>query len=135
MNPDNFQPTYRTYNTYKLTSYINASHAVRWEGGMGKEHMHTWAVICEIHVNNDRMVPFNAIEAELKEVSSRVSGKFLNEVPPFDRINPTLENLTTYFFQVISDILRKSNAVLTRLEIGESPTRFYCMTLDQWSGQ
>lgn len=125
MNIDGFE----TYSTYKLTSYINASHAVRWEGGMGKEHMHTWAVICEIHVNNNQMVPFNQIENELKEVSSRVSGKFLNEVPPFDHVNPTLENLTTYFFQVITELLRKRNAVLTRLEIGESPTRFYCITL------
>lgn len=123
---------YDTYNTYKLTSYINASHAVRWEGGMGKEHMHTWAVICEIHMNGGQMVPFNAIESELKEVSARFSGKFLNTVPPFDRVNPTLENLTTYFFQVISDLLRKSNATLTRLEIGESPTRFYCLTLRQY---
>lgn len=125
MNIDGFE----TYSTYKLTSYINASHAVRWEGGMGKEHMHTWAVICEIHVNNNQMVPFNQIENELKEVFSRVSGKFLNEVPPFDHVNPTLENLTTYFFQVITELLRKSNAILTRLEIGESPTRFYCITL------
>ncbi|MFH5811298.1 6-carboxytetrahydropterin synthase [Companilactobacillus sp. FL22-1] len=120
---------YETYSTYKLTSYINASHAVRWENGIGKEHMHTWAIICEIHVNHEQMVPFNVIENELKEVSQRVSGKFLNEVPPFDRINPTLENLTTYFFSVINDILRKRDAVLTRLEIGESPTRFYCITL------
>jgi len=120
---------YETYNTYKLTSYINASHAVRWEGGMGKEHMHTWAVICEIHVNNGQMVPFNQIENELKEVSSKVSVKFLNTVPPFDRVNPTLENLTTYFFQVITELLRKNNAILTRLEIGESPTRFYCISL------
>lgn len=120
---------YETYNTYKLTSYINASHAVRWEGGMGKEHMHTWAVICEIHVNNGQMVPFNQIENELKEVSSKVSGKFLNTVPPFDRVNPTLENLTTYFFQVITELLRKNNAILTRFEIGESPTRFYCISL------
>lgn len=122
---------YQTYNTYKLTSYINASHAVRWEGGIGKEHMHTWAVICEIHINDNRMVPFNAIENELKEVSSRFSGKFLNTVPPFDQINPTLENLTTYIFQLLSDLLRRNNAVLTRLEIGESPTRFYCITLKQ----
>jgi len=122
---------YQTFNTYRLTSYINASHAVRWENGVGKEHMHTWSVICEIHVNDDRMVRFDTIEKELKKVSARVSGKFLNDIPPFDRINPTLENLTAYFFKVISDILRENNAILVRLEIGESPTRFYCMTLRQ----
>ncbi|WCE43531.1 hypothetical protein PGB25_00210 [Lactiplantibacillus plantarum] len=43
--------------TYKIKSYVNASHAVRWATGSGKKHTHTWEIVCELHTV-DAMVAF-----------------------------------------------------------------------------
>ncbi len=32
-------------HTYKIKSYVNASHAMRWKDGEGKQHNHTWEVV------------------------------------------------------------------------------------------
>jgi len=116
-------------HTYKIKSYINASHAVRWEGGTGKQHNHTWEVITEIQLDDDELIPFNQIEDLLKTTFGHYSGKFLNEVAPFDTINPTLENITKILFKLLSQVLKENQASLVRLEVGESPTRFYCISL------
>ncbi|BEI62579.1 6-pyruvoyl-tetrahydropterin synthase relatedprotein [Lactiplantibacillus plantarum] len=47
--------------TYKIKSYVNASHAVRWATGSGKKHTHTWEIVCELHTV-DAMVAFYDIE-------------------------------------------------------------------------
>lgn len=116
-------------HTYKIKSYINASHAVRWEGGTGKQHNHTWEVISEIRLDGDELIPFNQIEALLKETFGNYSGKFLNEVEPFNTVNPTLENITKLLFKLLSRVLKENQSSLVRLEVGESPTRFYCISL------
>ena len=42
-------------HTYKIKSYVNASHAMRWKDGEGKQHNHTWEVVCEIKSKDDHM--------------------------------------------------------------------------------
>ena len=116
--------------SYKIRSYVNASHAVRWEEGTGKEHIHTWEITCEIKTLNNHMVVFDDIEAVLESVFSVYAGGFLNEIAPFDKINPTLENVTEYLFQVIGEKLNEIQANLIRIEVGESPKRLYCISLD-----
>ena len=124
----------KTYHTYKLKSYVNASHAVRWDSGVGQKHMHTWEIITEIQMKDtEELVKFNDIEAIMKELFSKLSGRFLNEIPPFDKVNPTLENLTDYLFKVLSKLLKKHHARLVRLEMGESPTRYYCVSLKDFT--
>jgi len=53
-------------HTYKIKSYINASHAIRWASGSGKKHTHTWEIVCELHTN-DAMVAFYDIEKNLHQ--------------------------------------------------------------------
>lgn len=117
--------------SYKIKSYVNASHAIRWENGAGQQHNHTWEIICEITTEDNRMIVFDEIEVLLKEFFFDYSGNFLNDLAPFDKINPTIENVTTHFYRELSEKLMKINATLVRIEVGESPTRFYCITRGQ----
>ncbi|WP_407888172.1 6-carboxytetrahydropterin synthase [Levilactobacillus sp. N40-8-2] len=108
--------------------YVNASHAMRWSDGEGKQHNHTWEIICEIHSKGDHMIVFVDIEKKMKEIFDSFSGKFLNTLPYFKTINPTVENVTTWLFNLLSPVLEELNAELVRLEVGESPTRSYCIS-------
>lgn len=114
-------------HTYKLKFYLNASHAIRWEGGIGQQHNHTWEIMVEIKTKDDQMVIFDDLEKSTKALFTGYSGKFLNEVAPFDTINPTLENVAQYFYDIVAAKEEEFQAELCRIEVGESPTRFYCI--------
>lgn len=116
--------------SYKIKSYVNASHAVRWKSGTGKKYNHTWEIVCELHVF-EGMVSFFDIEKSLNTAIDELSGKYLNDLPEFKVINPTVENVTEYLFNEIDGILRKNNAVLLRIEVSDSPTRSFCIDITE----
>ncbi|MCG0733847.1 6-carboxytetrahydropterin synthase [Lactiplantibacillus plantarum] len=116
--------------TYKITSYVNASHAVRWATGSGKKHTHTWEIVCELHTV-DAMVAFYDIEKNLHQALDELSGKFLNDLPEFKTVNPTVENVTEYLFTKIDKTLRDNGAQLLRIEVSDSPTRAYCISVTE----
>lgn len=116
--------------TYKIKSYVNASHAVRWATGSGKKHTHTWEIVCELHTV-DVMVAFYDIEKNLHQALDELSGKFLNDLPEFKTVNPTVENVTEYLFTKIDKTLRDNGAQLLRIEVSDSPTRAYCISVTE----
>ncbi|VDH10335.1 6-pyruvoyl-tetrahydropterin synthase family protein [Lactiplantibacillus plantarum] len=116
--------------TYKIKSYVNASHAVRWATGSGKKHTHTWEIVCELHTV-DAMVAFYDIEKNLHQALDELSGKFLNNLPEFKTVNPTVENVTEYLFTKIDKTLRDNGAQLLRIEVSDSPTRSYCISVTE----
>ncbi|EIW15116.1 MULTISPECIES: 6-carboxytetrahydropterin synthase [Lactiplantibacillus] len=114
--------------SYKIKSYVNASHAIRWATGSGKKHTHTWEIVCELHTV-DAMVAFYDIEKNLHQALDELSGKFLNDLPEFKTVNPTVENVTEYLFKKIDNTLRENGAQLMRIEVSDSPTRAYCISV------
>ncbi|WP_412053049.1 6-carboxytetrahydropterin synthase [Lactiplantibacillus plantarum] len=116
--------------TYKIKSYVNASHAVRWATGSGKKHTHTWEIVCELHTV-DAMVAFYDIEKNLHQALDELSGKFLNDLSEFKTVNPTVENVTEYLFTKIDKTLRDNGAQLLRIEVSDSPTRAYCISVTE----
>ncbi|MFT9388537.1 MAG: 6-carboxytetrahydropterin synthase [Leuconostoc sp.] len=117
--------------TYKLRTFINASHAVRWQDGQGAEHPHTWELILDIRPNvGTEAFKFESIEQVMNASIEPFAGQFLNTVAPFDEINPTLENFTDILFDLITSALLEISCQLIELSVGESPTRFYHVTLD-----
>ncbi|TOY84540.1 6-pyruvoyl tetrahydropterin synthase [Levilactobacillus brevis] len=88
--------------SYKIKSYVNASHAVRWKSGTGKKHNHTWEIVCELHVF-EGMVSFFEIEKSLNKAINALSGQYLNDLPEFQVINPTVENVTEYLFNEMAN--------------------------------
>ncbi|USJ86334.1 6-carboxytetrahydropterin synthase [Lactiplantibacillus pentosus] len=114
--------------SYKIKSYVNASHAIRWATGSGKKHTHTWEIVCELHTV-DAMLAFYDIEKNLHQALDELSGKFLNDLPEFKTVNPTVENVTEYLFKKIDKTLRENGAQLMRIEVSDSPTRAYCISV------
>lgn len=73
------------------------------------------------------MVAFYDIETILHQVLDELSGQFLNDLPEFQTVNPTVENVTEYLFQKIDQVLRDNGAQLLRIEVSDSPIRAYCI--------
>ncbi|WP_312066747.1 6-carboxytetrahydropterin synthase [Leuconostoc lactis] len=117
--------------TYKLSTFINASHAVRWPDEMEPEHRHTWELILNIRpITAGKLLKIDDIEEVIEASLQTFSGRFLNDMSRFDNVNPTLENFTEILFDDLTQALSEISMQLVELSVGNSPTRFYHITLE-----
>jgi 6-pyruvoyltetrahydropterin/6-carboxytetrahydropterin synthase len=96
--------------TLKVVTDFAAAHALRgYPGECSRLHGHNWKVEVEvIAIALDEVgmgIDFKAIKATAKEALSRLDHRHLNEIKPFDVINPTAENLAAYLYRQLSGSL------------------------------
>ncbi len=113
------------YNQYKYKFYLNANHSILIDGVMGQVHPHTWEIVIEVIKVVEGFVQFSFVEKAIEELLSKYQDKYINEIEPFDEINPTLENISEYFKEAIKQELKRDGWMLLRLEISETPARSY----------
>jgi 6-pyruvoyltetrahydropterin/6-carboxytetrahydropterin synthase len=111
---------------YALTvrSSFAAAHRLReYEGNCERLHGHNWRV--EVTVESGVLdgrgiaLDFREIKSHLAELLSRFDHKYLNDVPPFDGMNPSSENLARYLFEEMEKRIRPPTAV-GRVAVWES---------------
>lgn len=71
------------------------------------------------------VIRFDEMEAEIIKTLGRYAEQQLNQVSPFDRLEPTLENMGNVFYQLIKQALARLETTLEMLEISESPVRTF----------
>ena len=114
-----------SYQISVETSFA-ASHQLRdYKAPLEPLHGHNFRV--EVFVASASLpktgyiIDFLELEAMLKEVVAPYDHRHLNDLPPFDELNPTTENMARFFF----DELRKKlppEAILSRVRVWEAPT-------------
>lgn len=119
----------KRYSQYKFKFYLNASHSIFLGGTYGERHPHTWEISIQILKMRDEFIAFNYLEIEIEAFLEKYQDKNLNDVVPFNTINPTLENICTYFKDKFRDLLNRKGWLLLLIEIGETPTRSYVINL------
>lgn len=92
---------------------FSAAHALRnYHGKCENPHGHNFAV--EVVVEGTRLDPetgmlldFRTLKQLLKQVLADMDHCMLNEKPPFDRINPSSENMARHIWQKMRELLRE----------------------------
>lgn len=85
------------------TSFAAAHRLREYEGNCERLHGHNWQV--EVTVESSALDPrgmaidFRAIKDALAEALAGFDHRYLNEVPPFDALNPSSENLARHLFE------------------------------------
>jgi len=90
--------------TLKVVSDFAAAHTLRrYSGDCGRLHGHNWKVEVEVEARAlDEVgmgLDFKRIKEVTREALSRLDHRHLNEVAPFDEINPTAENIAAYLYR------------------------------------
>ncbi len=95
---------------WRLTvrSEFCAAHALRYyKGKCEKTHGHNYGV--EVTIEGDKLsedtellMDFGDLKALLKKTLQDLDHTLLNETPPFDRINPSSENLSMYIWKQLN---------------------------------
>lgn len=117
------------YSEYKFKFYLNANHAIYLAGNKGQNHPHTWEITLDtLKIRND-FVQFDVIEKSVEKFFSEWQDKDINTIPPFDVLNPTLENLCLYFKDEMNRLLGEKGWLLMRIEMSETPARSYIIDL------
>jgi 6-pyruvoyltetrahydropterin/6-carboxytetrahydropterin synthase len=114
---------------YRFKFYFNASHAIYLSGEMGQSHPHTWEVILNVMKVSDNFVLFNEVEKMCEEFLLSYQDVFINTVQPFTTINPTLENICTYFKEKLQEMLHDKGWLLLSIELSETPSRSYVISV------
>jgi len=69
------------------------------------------------------LVDFVAVKKLIAAVVDRLDHQFLNDLPPFDRLNPSAENIAKYFYDEIGRGLEADGGVrLGQVRIWETDT-------------
>ena len=111
---------------YELTvqEWFAAAHNLRhYRGACEKLHGHNWRVeICVATEELDELgmaLDFRELKASLGEVLARLDHEYLNELEPFDTINPTTENLCRHIAERLQEGL-PSHILVRRVSCWES---------------
>lgn len=119
------------YRKYKFKFYLNANHFIIIDGKEGQVHPHTWEFMVEIQMPNGKFVQFDAYEKAIDQYFDKYQNRIINEIEPFDRMIPTLENMSDYFVQDIRKIVKDLDGELLCMESSETPTRSYVISFEQ----
>lgn len=119
-------------NKYKFRFYLNATHFICINGKCSNIHPHTWEIVTTLSKEGDDFIQFTNIEKEIDKYFSKYDGTTLNTIPPFDRVNPTMENIGKVITRDIIELLNKEKWKLDILEISENPTRTFILSKDNF---
>ena len=113
---------------YKLSVMkgFASAHCLReYKGKCENTHGHNWkvrAAFCGTQLDKTGMlIDFTDMKAHLDKIMSYLDHKFLNETAPFDKINPTAENIAAYIFEELKKAETKT-AKVCEVEVWESDT-------------
>jgi len=109
----------------KIVSQFAAAHQLReYEGGCEKLHGHNWKIEVTVTGNkleeNGLLVDFRVIKDATKRVLDSLDHKFLNELEPFKKSNPSSENIACYIFKSLSRELNCDTVKVTKVTAWES---------------
>lgn len=82
-------------------------------------------IAIKIRIADDEFFLYNKIEKLVNDYLRRYEAQELNKISPFDKLEPTLENIGNFLFKEITKVFNEKKVELTRLEISENPSRVY----------
>ncbi|HTV53923.1 MAG TPA: 6-carboxytetrahydropterin synthase QueD [Terriglobia bacterium] len=104
-----------------------AGHALRnYKGKCENIHGHNYrlqvTVVGDALNDAGLLVDFSDLKKEIRLVVSRFDHQFLNEVAPFDQLNPSAENLARYISDSIGPQLRHRGLQVQAVTVWETET-------------
>jgi 6-pyruvoyltetrahydropterin/6-carboxytetrahydropterin synthase len=110
----------------KIVTDFASAHSLRdYPGDCARLHGHNWQVevsVCsEVLDDSGIAIDFREIKKQTKLVVKRLDHQYLNEIKPFDVLNPTAENIAKYFFDEIALLIPNKDVKVKEVMIWETP--------------
>ncbi len=113
---------------YRLiyTTSFSAAHNLRlYHGKPEPLHGHNWKV--EVRLTGqeldgeDMLIDFKEVEEMVESILSAYDYHYINDVPPFDELNSTSENLAREVYQQLSEMISVRTVRVEEVTVWETP--------------
>jgi len=120
---------------YKITirKDFSSAHKLReYKGKCESLHGHNWKIEVTVKGNNlnktGLLMDFGDLKIIVNDIIDKLDHKYLNETEPFDKINPTSENIAKFIFDEVDKNLKGNNCKIDNVKVWESDNSFatYC---------
>jgi 6-pyruvoyltetrahydropterin/6-carboxytetrahydropterin synthase len=106
---------------------VAAAHQLRFAPGEGERlHGHNWRIKAVVRAHelapSGWVIDFNVLGKELRTLVEPWEHVFLNELAPFDDLNPTAENLARVVADGLAEKIDDARVKVARVEIWENDT-------------
>ncbi len=111
--------------TLKVVSDFASAHTLRdYPGACSRMHGHNWKVEAEVEANQlnnvGMAIDFKAIRQQVRVLTDLLDHRYLNEIKPFDTINPTAENIAAFIFSGLSETLNNEHIRVKAITLWET---------------
>ena len=118
-----------------VEQHFDAAHFLRdYQGKCEALHGHRFRVVVKIRVSvvNDVGIAYDFVELkrQLGDIVARFDHTCLNDVPPFDKINPSSENIASTIYNELQPKLARAPVSISCVEVWESPQSGVSYSLD-----
>jgi len=107
-----------------LTDFAAAHYLREYEGECSRLHGHNWKVEVQVTTTGLNSVGMGMDFKDIKTATRNLIGKLdhynLNDIPPFDEINPTAENISAYLYQQLSGELNSDGIKVSSVTLWET---------------
>lgn len=118
---------------------FSAGHALRgYKGKCENVHGHNYKV--RVTVEGEELdsigllVDFVDLRRAVKAIVERLDHRFLNDLPPFDQLNPSAENIARYFCQELQPDVNRNGVRLQSVAVWETDSSFAIYRPDRRTG-
>ena len=112
---------------YELTvhaHFSSAHHLREYQGKCEELHGHNWKVGVRIAADTldhlGMVIDFKVLKNELHKIIERLDHRNLNDIPPFNVLNPSSENIAYYIFQELKKSLGHERIIVAKVTVWES---------------
>ncbi len=111
--------------TLKVVLDFASAHRLRnYPGNCSRLHGHNWKLETEITARQldevGMALDFKVVKQAARKVTDELDHQYLNEIPPFDDINPTAENIAAHIYQELAKILNNERVRVSAVTIWET---------------
>lgn len=124
-HPAGLSPAPKGQFTLSVEVEFAAAHRLRgYEGNCARLHGHNWKIIVEVMGSRldavGMVVDFKTMKKAARAAAERLDHGYLNDIPPFDTINPTAEHIAVWFFDELSATLNQPSARVSAITVWEN---------------
>jgi 6-pyruvoyltetrahydropterin/6-carboxytetrahydropterin synthase len=111
--------------TLKIVTDFASAHTLRdYPGDCSRMHGHNWKVEVEVKARElDAVgmgVDFKEIKQATRDITGRLDHRYLNELEPFKRLNPTAENIAAYVYKELGKQLNSQAVQVSAVTLWET---------------
>ena len=118
-----------------VEQHFDAAHYLRgYQGKCEALHGHRFRVVVKVRASKVNDIgltyDFTELKRHLSDILKQFDHTCLNDMPPFEQINPSSENIAATIYNELKPKLKEAPVTLSSVEVWESPDSGVCYSPD-----